>query len=239
MTDRHLDWEGCYNARDLGGMRTAGGHTIRRGAVVRSDELDRITREARFALVDHGVRTIVDLRDDDERELALRGTPELAFVHVPLHDRADAQFRRHCLDDGLDGTPLYFRPFLELKPERCVAAVAAVARARPGGVLIHSGLGRDRAGLLTLVLLVLAGVDAGSIADDYDLSAERLPALWLAAGLPDQGHLVKEQLVRHHTTAREVIVSLIESLDIPGLLRTAGLSHEDVAALRARMLVAA
>jgi protein-tyrosine phosphatase len=31
-----LDWEGCYNVRDLGGLRTADGRETRWGAVVRS-----------------------------------------------------------------------------------------------------------------------------------------------------------------------------------------------------------
>lgn len=35
-TGRHLDWEGCHNVRDLGGLRGAGGRVTRRGAVVRS-----------------------------------------------------------------------------------------------------------------------------------------------------------------------------------------------------------
>jgi Tyrosine phosphatase family len=36
---RHLDWDGCRNARDLGGIRTADGPQTRRGAVVRPDGL--------------------------------------------------------------------------------------------------------------------------------------------------------------------------------------------------------
>ena len=103
--------------------------------------------------------TIVDLRNDDERQgPAAPGAAGLAVVHVPLDDLADSAFWRRVWDEGLDGTPLYYRPFLERKPERCAAAVAAVADARPGGVLVHCTVGRDRAGLVTLLLLALAGV---------------------------------------------------------------------------------
>jgi protein-tyrosine phosphatase len=61
-------------------------------------------------------------------------------------------FWRRVWDEGLDGTPLYYRPFLEEKAERCAAAVAALADARTGGVLVHCGIGRDRAGLVALLL---------------------------------------------------------------------------------------
>jgi len=35
--NRHLDWDGCFNVRDLGGLRTVGGGETRRGALVRAD----------------------------------------------------------------------------------------------------------------------------------------------------------------------------------------------------------
>ncbi|MEJ7655382.1 MAG: tyrosine-protein phosphatase [Chloroflexia bacterium] len=43
MLDRNLDWDGCFNARDLGGLSTARGRRTRWGAVVRSDSLDHLT----------------------------------------------------------------------------------------------------------------------------------------------------------------------------------------------------
>lgn len=43
MPDRNLDWDGCFNARDLGGLRTVDGSVTRPGELVRSDTLDRLT----------------------------------------------------------------------------------------------------------------------------------------------------------------------------------------------------
>src|SRR3954464_11870768 len=63
---RHLDWEGCFNVRDLGGLATGDGRETRRGAVARADALDRLTARGWTALVEHGVRTVVDLRNDSE-----------------------------------------------------------------------------------------------------------------------------------------------------------------------------
>ena len=39
--DRDLDWAACRNVRDLGGLPTAGGGRLRRGALVRGDALER------------------------------------------------------------------------------------------------------------------------------------------------------------------------------------------------------
>ncbi|WP_203834165.1 tyrosine-protein phosphatase [Actinoplanes campanulatus] len=43
MIDRHLDWDGCCNVRDLGGLPARGGRAVRHGAVVRADSLDRLS----------------------------------------------------------------------------------------------------------------------------------------------------------------------------------------------------
>src|SRR3954453_6322916 len=147
-----LDWEGSFNARDLGGLRTTDGRLTRTGAVVRSAHLDRLTGRGWAALRDHGVRTVLDMRNDEERD-AWREPPVtgIATVHVPIDDVADEEFWKRMWDRELDGTPLYYRPFLERKADRAAAAVEAVARAAPGGVLVHCGGGRDRAGLVSLL----------------------------------------------------------------------------------------
>jgi len=44
---RRLGWEGCLNARDLGGYATADGRETRWGAVVRSDSPAALTAAGR------------------------------------------------------------------------------------------------------------------------------------------------------------------------------------------------
>ena len=142
----------------------------------------------------------------------------------------DTAFWRRIWDDGLDGTPLYYRPFLEQKPERCAAAVAAVADARPGGILIHCTIGRDRAGLVTLLLLALAGVAPADIADDWELSNPRLEPL--RAGFSASA----EALARRNPTTREVVVTTLEAVDVEAVLRAGGLSDRRLRAVRDRLL---
>ncbi|MGH2598652.1 MAG: tyrosine-protein phosphatase, partial [Dehalococcoidia bacterium] len=153
--DRYLDWDGCYNVRDLGGFHTVDGRRTRHGVVVRSERPNGLTATGWSALHAHGIRTIVDLRNDEERR-ATDADPrptELATVHVPLEQDllADPEYKQWA-ERGLLATPLYYRTFLSRWPERAAAAVAAVAHAQPGGVLIHCGLGRDRTGLVAMLL---------------------------------------------------------------------------------------
>ena len=235
--DRHLAWEGCFNVRDLGGLPTTDGRVTRRGGVVRADTLDGLTAAGWEALVAHGVRTVVDLRNDDERGAdAAPRPPGVTTVHVPLDAREHRDFWDVWASGPQFGTPLYYRPHLDRFPERSVAVLRAIARAGPGGVAFHCVGGRDRAGQVAILLLALAGGAPEAIAADYALSRERLRARYAARGEEDQGALLDAFLAQRGTTAAALVVALLGELDVEAHLRAAGLTEEDVAGLRARLL---
>lgn len=148
------------------------GHTTRRRAVIRSDSLDRLTRDGWGALEEYGVRTIIDLRNDVERE-AEPYTCGLSVVHVPIEDDTDEEVIERWRPSA--------RPTTTAPPSRggphAPSLPREVARAGPGAVVVHCGRGRDRTGLVAMLLLALAGVDPDDIGDDYELSASRLPPL--------------------------------------------------------------
>ena len=62
MNNRILNWDGCKNVRDLGGLNTLGGSVTNWKAVVRSDTPSRLTTMGWAALYEYGIRTIVTLR---------------------------------------------------------------------------------------------------------------------------------------------------------------------------------
>lgn len=232
-----LEWEGCFNVRDLGGFPTRDGGRTRRGSIVRADGLDRLTSEGWAALLDLGIRTVIDLRNDDEITADVSARPEgLETVRIPLDDIDDLVLWDHIRDNELDGSPLYFRLFLERKPDRCAAAIKAIAHARRGGVVFHCGRGRDRTGLIALLVLELAGVPPADIVVDYELSTERVRRLDAALGEPDQGSEIAEILRRKSASAEAAILDVLESGQIEERLRARGLTPDDVEALRHRFV---
>jgi protein tyrosine/serine phosphatase len=230
--ERHLQWEGCFNVRDLGGFPTRAGGATAWGAVVRSDSPAALTDAGWNALRAHGVRTIVDLRDASERE-ELPARAELDAVHVPVLDFGDAGFW-----DPLRGswdTPRFYRAALEHWQPRFAEAVVAVARAEPGAVLVHCQVGRDRTGLVCALLLSLAGVPAEEVAADYALSAERLRPLYdrlLSEAADDDA---RERLNRDNNSKAEWMLSVLESLDTERYLLAGGASPGDLAVARRRI----
>lgn len=238
MTDRHLDWDGCHNVRDLGGLPTADGGRIRPGALVRADALERLTARGWAALEAHGVRTVIDLRNDDEVGEDDAPRPAgIETIHLPLDGMEDTGFWRHWIGRPEFGTPHYYGPWLERFPERAARVFAAIAHARPGGVAYHCGIGRDRTGLVTLLVLGVAGVPPKAVAEDYALSTDRVPVLLERLGAPEQTADLEAFYAEHATTPAEVLTGVLTGFDAEGYLRGAGLGPGDLAALRTRMLV--
>lgn len=232
---RDLDWEGCFNVRDLGGLPAAGGRPTRWRSVVRADSLDHLTAAGWAAVRAYGVRTVVDLRNGDERvgEGAAE-RPGVTTVHTPL-ETTDPDFRA-AWGGPLRATPLFYRPLLEQFPERVAAVVRAVGQAPPGGVVVHCGIGRDRAGLATLVLLTLAGVPPHEIVADHAISTQRLGPLFAREGREDEAAIVERLLAERGTTVERVLLDTLDGLDVPERLRAGGLTEAELAAARARLV---
>jgi protein-tyrosine phosphatase len=255
FSDRVIRWEGFYNARDLGGLPTVTGARTRYGRLIRSADTRFVTASVWEQALEAGIRAVIDLRNPDEVEprsrpaatqaagtFAVPATQAVAArptaiqsLLIPVDDVEDIGLWRRLNGEGLNGTPLYYRPFLDAKPERIAAALTAIAR-MPGGVIFHCGAGRDRTGLISLLLLALAGVTREAIVADYELTFGQVAPLYAALGLERDEDDVREQVKSRGTTVSETITSLVRGLDVAGYLATAGVSGADIGALRRRLL---
>lgn len=228
---RWINWDGFRNARDLGGLPTSYGRPTRFGAYVRSADPRFVTPDGWRAARDAGIRTIVDLRNADEIG-PIDVLAGIERVEVPLDGREDTEFWAYIDRELLDGSPLYYRPFLARKADRCAAVIRAIAGAAPGGVLFHCWAGRDRTGLVSLLLLALAGVEPAAIAADYELSTAGVRQLYAALGEPDDGPEIAALLADRGTTVRDAILAVLDGFDAAGYLRGAGVSAADIATIR-------
>jgi protein tyrosine/serine phosphatase len=246
VRSRELVWDGCINVRDLGGHRTEDGGETLYGAVIRADSVGLLTPGGWAALAESGVARIVDLRleveldDDPPRELPVE------VVHVPILDRFDEETwpEIEALSDGApshaDAQRLVYLRFLDHCRARFVEAVAAVAEAPPGAVVVHCHGGKDRTGLVVALLLRLAGVPADAIADDYALSGERLRERhqrWLATAEDD---LERARIERISSTPAAAMQGVLDAIDgryggVEQYLLGGGLSPELVEAARTRL----
>ena len=240
---RLLAWEGCLNARDLGGYRTADGRETRWGAVVRSDSLTPLTEAGRAALVAHGVRSIIDLRLPRELEeypnpFAEPGDHGIAYTNLSLIDPGRTS------EQSEDFTTLAadYQRMLDRYAPQVAAIMTAIAEAPEGGVLIHCMAGKDRTGQVSALLLDLAGVDRETIGADYALTAECLRPRdeeYLENGPGDRAE--RERLLTLYSPLAEVMIETLAHLDerhggTERYLLAAGVTPDTIARLRERLL---
>jgi protein-tyrosine phosphatase len=245
LRSRDLVWDGCLNVRDLGGHPTDDGGETRFDSVVRADSVRQLSDDGWRALVEYGVRTVVDLRSDEE--LAADPPAELPVdaVHVPFFDdRADVFEAVEAASTGAashaEATRAVYLIFLEHFRANVAAAIRAVATAPEGGVVVHCHGGKDRTGLVSAFLLRLAGVPIDAIATDYALSEERLRTRheqWFAEAA-DEAEL--ERLHRIAATPASSMKQVLEELErrygsIEGYLRAGGVTDEELRQARARL----
>ncbi|HEU4896637.1 MAG TPA: tyrosine-protein phosphatase [Actinomycetota bacterium] len=239
---RLLAWEGCLNARDLGGYATEDGRETRWGTVVRSDCPAALTEAGRAALADYGVRAIVDLRlpaelADNPNPFAEPGDHGIVYTNVSFIDPAAAP------PDAVSTLAEDYLQMLDRYRLGVAEALAAIARAPDGAVLVHCAAGKDRTGLISALLLGLVDVPAETIAADYAMTAELLrprERRWLE-GLPPEERTEREAMLARYAPTAEVMLEVLEGLGerhggVEPYLRSTGLGQDDLDRLRDRLV---
>ncbi len=216
---RDLAWDGVLNVRDLGGHPTEDGRETQFGRIVRADNVRRLSDEGWHALAEYGVRTVVDLRTEEELAADPPAEVPVEVVHAPFmvdspeaFAAADAASSRHT--DLMLATRDVYLVFLEYFHELAARVIQTVATAPQGAVVVHCAGGKDRTGLTVAFLLRLAGVGLAEIDTDYALSEERLRPRherWFAEAADDEEQL--ERLRRMAVTPAGTMRAVLEELE--------------------------
>jgi protein-tyrosine phosphatase len=238
----HLDWEGGYNIRDIGGY-LVNGQPIGIGKLVRSDDLVHLTAAGRAALAEYGIRTVIDTRSAEERiefPPAMQDYPAVTTVHAPLARVSDpaalAEF--YAVPDILHWNYLTLR--------YCGGQLAEVLRqlayAPAGGIVIHCRVGKDRTGLSIAFVLALLGVSREEIIADYTVSATGLAPLFEQwrnnnADQPERYQHLARLLTAHAETMATVLDHIEQRYGgVAAYLQEYGFGPQDIQALRERLL---
>ena len=176
--NRHIEVEGGYNVRDLGGYPTIEGRLTRSRVLIRAGTLDKLTPHGQRQLADYGVKTIVDLRDEQEaNEYPDLFAPSTTYLNLPFFGdtlSADETWYRHWTDSPTLHE-LYQHYFDRCQPQ-IKAIISAVAASTPG-ILFHCYAGKDRTGLIAALVLSSVGVPAEVIAEDYERTSQHIQHL--------------------------------------------------------------
>lgn len=177
MKNAALDWvrlplEGVENCRELGGYSTKNGEQVKWHAFLRSSDMHELTENDSAFLKAYGVKTVIDLRGTDEVEARPNPLAETDFFdyhNIPFAGQpileADA-LKNLTMGD-------FYVKMLEESPYVQVV-FHIIDQAADGAVVFHCTAGKDRTGVLAMLLLGLAGVERKDIISNYEVTYTNL-----------------------------------------------------------------
>lgn len=181
MNDIHL--QGVDNVRDLGGIPTCEGRVVKPGLIFRGSALCGMTpADQELLFGELGIACVVDLRCGWERDA--KPDPHVAGVenlHIPFYDLDKVGIE---YTEPTEGTKVVGRD-VACNPDRFYRSLANPLTAnqmrqalevifahaeqkRP--VYVHCSGGKDRAGIMTVLVLTVLGASRQSIREDYLLT---------------------------------------------------------------------
>jgi protein-tyrosine phosphatase len=170
---------GSCNLRDVGGLATADGRRVRRGRLLRSGVLTRLTPAAVQALRALPVRAVCDLRRTEER--ARHPNPsfgpqvryfqwDTGIASSPIRD--EAFIRSESVEAAHGAMVEMYRRLPFVLQRRLAGAFAALACAGDGAAIVHCSAGKDRTGVAIALILESLGVARDHVVADYVLTRE-------------------------------------------------------------------
>ncbi|MBS5451691.1 MAG: tyrosine-protein phosphatase [Coriobacteriia bacterium] len=169
-----LELQGAHNIRELGGYPTTDGGCTLTHRVLRGDELTRTTQADRARLVEYGLHRVIDLRSSLENEREPNpfvNTPYVEYVNIPMLDRMNSA---NFMDELPSSLGELYIGLLEGSGADLGRVMRMLAEPSTGVTLVHCTMGKDRTGVVSALLLLLAGVGEDEVVADYAATAHNM-----------------------------------------------------------------
>lgn len=224
--------EKLYNVRHLGGLKTSLGALTRDHKYIRGSARGKLNEQEKEFFYALGVRVIVDLRSSSEitKTLSvLRDYKDITYVHVDMI----GEFWQMFGSEFKDISDLYLF-LLDHSQAQIKEVFSAFVKYKDEGIFFHCTAGKDRTGIIAMLLLDLVGVADEDIISNYSVSYQNN----LAFGVID---LPKEYL-HFELSNPEYMVRALKHLrdnyqNSENYLKLIGLTAEEIEILK-RSLIA-
>lgn len=177
--ERHLPILGTRNLRDVGGYPAGAGRRTRWRTLFRGDCLDQLPAAAQRALIDHGLRTVIDLRSSAEaadHPNVFESSRQVRYRHLPM--------REEDIAAGAETLAEIYRILLDHRAAEVGASVRALLEPGALPAIVHCAAGKDRTGIVIALVLESVGVAPETIAEDYGLSNHCYSFRWIESDGP-------------------------------------------------------
>lgn len=202
---RAVGMDSIQNVREIGGYGTTHNHkTTRWGKVYRAGQLSAMSEWDSIRLDNLGIKTIIDLRGNEEITANPVRYTKANIIHIPIPIKNVDQVMKRIQEDRMrkgDGVLFMQDCYLQYVTDyskQFAKALDVFQDKNNYPILISCSMGKDRTGYLTSMLLFALGVPEETIVKDYLASNEYI----------NIGHLA--YMARDlSTNAQETITTLV------------------------------
>lgn len=157
--------ETTLNTRELGGYRTRQGKMTKVHTLLRSDEQKQLSSGDIAYLSERQITTIIDMRTNrftSHLPSPFANRPPFAYHNIPIEEGSG-------VPESIEAVPVSYMNIASDVNMRQVYQCIAHA---PQGVLFHCSAGKDRSGVVSAILLLLAEVRDKDIIENYMMTKE-------------------------------------------------------------------
>lgn len=223
---KRLPLESAFNVRDIGGYPVSNGIT-KWNIFLRSEGIERVTKNDVAFLYEYGIRTVIDLRTNSEFYknnvkyiIDTFTSSKITHINIPFIDSYNDN-NRHFYIDMIESGKKNIKQIFEYIAEQLTY----------GGILYNCFAGKDRTGVLSALLLLLCGVSELDILADYMLSSVYLKPLAKMCNLTDDFILSKPEFIEEF-----LIYLKKEYKSAEQYLLSIGISHEIIAIIKEKFI---
>ena len=253
VAERHVNFDGIVNFRDLGGYETADNRRVKWGQVFRSGHLARATEKDRTLIRRMGIKLICDFRTPGEIKSQPDELPEdgsIKYLQMPIvHGEFDPVAAMESLQKG-DISWLtedfmikrYIKKIADF-PEIWGEFFRHLSDQQNRPLVFHCTAGKDRAGACAALIQLALGVPEKTVIYDHGLSN-----IYIADALKIINERIQamgidpEKVAPYFTAPRNAIVAFVEHIRktygsaAKYLMNKAGLSNKTLTHLKEELL---
>lgn len=177
-----------HNFRDFGGYKTKNGKIIKKGLLYRSGGLHKATDADLDELASLGIKTICDLRSEQERIIEPDRIPDVSpvtFFNISMHPIVDyhsrslkrlfsLMFGEERRRDYIAESYKAYRNYATAYLPQLKALFKRIANPENLPLLIHCSAGKDRTGVVSNLIQQILGVSAEARMDDYLITNQNM-----------------------------------------------------------------
>ena len=160
------------NVRELGGYPVEEGGQTAYHRFLRADDISELSESDIQFLLRYGVTSVLDLRSDGEvcrKPDVLAGVSGVLWKNVPFLRGEAGDMSRYAGEGAVADLGEMYLQLLEDR-EKIKEIFTFIADVQEGCLLFHCAGGKDRTGVLALLLMMLAGADKQDCMTNYGQS---------------------------------------------------------------------